>query len=71
MGLGLNCFVSYVASFISLFSLGVRHYVAEGKEKLAYSGQVRAVAEDMVYLLNACECSNEPSGSVKCGEFLD
>ena len=19
----------------------------------------------------ACECSNEPSGSVKCGEFLD
>ena len=20
---------------------------------------------------DACECSNEPSGSVKCGEFLD
>ena len=20
---------------------------------------------------NACECGNEPSGSVKCGEFLD
>ena len=19
----------------------------------------------------SCECSNEPSGSVKCGEFLD
>ena len=22
-------------------------------------------------LSNACECGNEPSGSVKCGEFLD
>jgi len=22
-------------------------------------------------LVNACECGNEPSGSVKCGEFLD
>jgi len=21
--------------------------------------------------LAACECGNEPSGSVKCGEFLD
>jgi len=20
---------------------------------------------------DACECDNEPSGSVKCGEFLD
>ena len=20
---------------------------------------------------DACECGNEPSGSVKCGEFLD
>ena len=25
---------------------------------------LRKVAED-------CECGNEPSGSVKCGEFLD
>ena len=30
---------------------------------LAGTGQGR-VAE-------ACECGNEPSGSVKCGEFLD
>jgi len=22
-------------------------------------------------VLDACECGNEPSGSVKCGEFLD
>jgi len=22
-------------------------------------------------LAKTCECSNEPSGSVKCGEFLD
>ena len=23
------------------------------------------------YVADACECGNEPSGSVKCGEFLD
>ena len=23
------------------------------------------------YMADACECGNEPSGSVKCGEFLD
>ena len=22
-------------------------------------------------MAGTCECSNEPSGSVKCGEFLD
>ena len=22
-------------------------------------------------VVEACECGNEPSGSVKCGEFLD
>jgi hypothetical protein len=22
-------------------------------------------------LVGSCECSNEPSGSIKCGEFLD
>ena len=22
-------------------------------------------------VLDACKCGNEPSGSVKCGEFLD
>ena len=22
-------------------------------------------------MADACECGNEPSGSVKCGEFLD
>ena len=22
-------------------------------------------------MAGACECSNEPSGSIKCGEFLD
>ena len=21
--------------------------------------------------VDACECGNEPSGSIKCGEFLD
>ena len=23
------------------------------------------------HVVDACECGNEPSGSVKCGEFLD
>ena len=22
-------------------------------------------------MADACECGNEPSGSIKCGEFLD
>jgi len=22
-------------------------------------------------IVNTCECGNEPSGSIKCGEFLD
>jgi len=25
----------------------------------------------IIILADACECGNEPSGSVKCGEFLD
>ena len=25
----------------------------------------------LALVANACECGNEPSGSVKCGEFLD
>ena len=26
---------------------------------------------DQGQLADACECGNEPSGSIKCGEFLD
>jgi len=26
---------------------------------------------DWIELVDTCECGNEPSGSVKCGEFLD
>jgi len=29
------------------------------------------VAEDKVQVTGTCACDNEPSGSVKCGEFLD
>jgi len=25
----------------------------------------------LAQVVDACECGNEPSGSVKCGEFLD
>ena len=28
------------------------------------------LAQD-IQVADVCECSNEPSGSVKCGEFLD
>jgi len=27
--------------------------------------------EEVAQVVDACECGNEPSGSVKCGEFLD
>jgi hypothetical protein len=26
---------------------------------------------DLAQVTDCCECSNEPSGSIKCGEFLD
>ena len=29
------------------------------------------LAQDRDSWRNRCECGNEPSGSVKCGEFLD
>ena len=27
--------------------------------------------QGQVQVADACECGNEPSGSIKCGEFLD
>ena len=29
------------------------------------------LAQDSDWVADACECGNEPSGSVKCKEFLD
>jgi len=29
------------------------------------------LAQDRGHVADVCECGNEPSGSVKCGEFLD
>jgi len=29
------------------------------------------LAQDRGRLAGMCECGNEPSGSTKCGEFLD
>jgi len=29
------------------------------------------LAQDKRQVADACECGNEPSGSMKCGEFLD
>ena len=43
---------------------------------VARMGEERGVYRDLVgkpegQVADACECGNEPSGSVKCGEFLD
>jgi len=32
--------------------------------------EVRCGGMDWIELAATCECGNEPSGSVKCGEFL-
>ena len=29
------------------------------------------LAQDRERVAGTCECGNEPSGSIKCGEFLD
>ena len=29
------------------------------------------LAQDIGQVVGTCECSYEPSGSIKCGEFLD
>ena len=29
------------------------------------------LAQDMGQVSGVCECGDEPSGSIKCGEFLD
>ena len=36
-----------------------------GKQELVCSGSVQGQVS------GTCECGNEPSGSTKCGEFLD
>jgi hypothetical protein len=41
-----------------------------GKERGVYSVLV-AKPEGKRQVADACECGNEPSGSVKCGEFLE
>jgi len=29
------------------------------------------LAQDRDRVVGCCECGNEPTGSIKCGEFLD
>jgi len=40
---------------------------------MRWAGHVERMGEERgVYrVAEACECGNEPSGSVKCGEFFD
>jgi hypothetical protein len=33
--------------------------------------EVECVGVDWIELAGTCECDNEPSGSIKCEEFLD
>ena len=36
-----------------------------------YSTALNWAGPGKTQVADACECGNEPSGSVKCGEFLD
>ena len=38
---------------------------SDGEHRLSRSGSGQEQVAD------SCECGNEPSGSIKCGEFLD
>ena len=41
-------------------------------QELGCGGMKRIeVAQDIGQVAGTCECGNEPSDSVKCGEFLD
>jgi hypothetical protein len=50
-------------------SLGRRRLRWEGNIKIGSSGGGMAVM-NWIDLAGACECGNEPPGSIKCGEFL-
>jgi len=52
--------------------LGVDGWVILGWiSRMWYVGIWTGLGWPRIQLSDACECSNEPSGSVKCGEFLD
>jgi len=40
-------------------------------EEFKYLGTTLTNQNSILLVVSSCECSNEPSGSVKCGEFLD
>ena len=52
--------------------LGVDGWIILGWISIHLHGYVKwiGLAQDR-QVADACECGNEPSGSVKCGEFLD
>jgi len=54
-------FVGKVLSI--LFTLGII--------SIYHSNSVIFNSDSMRQVADTCECGNEPSGSVKCGEFLD
>ena len=47
-----------------------RRPVGRPRRRWAYNIRTDLQEEGCVYM-DACECGNEPSGSLKCGEFLD
>ena len=43
----------------------------EKLEEFKYLGTTLTNQNSILLVVSSCECSNEPSGSVKCGECLD
>jgi len=44
--------------------MGLQEVVCEGMDWID-------AVQDRVQVAGTCECGNEPSGSIKCGEFFD
>ena len=55
--------------YLSLYSTQVQ--INEAKQVISNSDTRISVMQVPKSQLGTCECGNEPSGSIKCGEFLD
>ena len=59
------CFKSDGLEFVNIFYANKVATLRSVDQLLDWAGPGQRQVAD------ACECGNEPSGSVKCGEFLD
>jgi hypothetical protein len=51
--------------------LKYHHYVQSPLTSSSYAGVQDCLWLKVGQVVGACECGNEPSGSIKCGEFID